>query len=336
MDLWKYLEAELFPERAAKSALTLSDFNSVSLKREEATAFINQVVDESVLLKACRVHQTDSPSGNLSKLSITGPVTERATENTDSGNTYKPTNSVVAYATVKTRSAIDISGEVQEDTIEGTGAQGTIMNAMVTQVANDMEMLSVEGDDSTVGSSALARLLVANDGWHVQTASGSGAHLVDCGGKRASYKLLGEMLLAMPTKWRKNLNQLRWILSPRAAFDITEEWGGRVTDLGDSLRQTGQLPPIHGVQPLIVPFIPEDLTISGTASTSGSFIWLTNPANMIYVVQRDVTIEWERVPRSDKDEGTIHMRTDFVIEEVDAIAKAINVNTDRSTTLYGA
>ena len=332
--LMDILEAELIGTPAQKAALKLADFNSASLTNEEADRFINQVVDESALLKAVRVHRTNSPSGDLSKLNITGPVTEKATENTDSGNTYKPANAVVSYATAKTRSAIDITGEVQEDTIEGGGAQSTIMSAMISQIANDMEMLSIEGDTSIAGATASDRLLKSNNGWHTLTGSTSGVNRVDAGGLRASYRLFVEMMRAMPTKWARDLNKLRWVMSKKSEIDLSEEWGGRVTDLGDTLRQTGALPPILGVAPLVVTLLPTDLTIDGTSGDTGSFIWLMDPTNFIYVVQRELTVEWERVPRSDTDQGTVHMRTDFIIEEEDAIVKAYNVNTDTAVALY--
>lgn len=323
-----------FGELTQKSAQVLADFDSQALSNEDADRFIVQVVNESVLLQNIRVHRTANPSGDLTKLNVTGPVTEKATENTDSGNTYKPANSSVSFATAKTRSALDITGEVQEDTIEGSGARATILDAIVRQVSNDMEQLAIEGDDSITGTTAEERLLKTNDGWHVQTGAGSGAHRVDAGGLRASYALITEMWRNMPTKWRRDRAKLRWIISPNVETDLITEWASRSTDLGDSQRMTGALPKIHGVDFMVVPLLPEDLAITGTAGSTGTFIWLCDPQNFIYVVQRAITIEWEREPRKDADECTIHMRTDFIIEEEDAIVKAYGVNTDTGVAYY--
>ena len=330
MKLW---EEELSVTFGAKQ-LTLGDFNAVSLSNEDADRFIDLVVDETALLKAIRVHRTSNPSGDLSKLNVVGPITERATENTDSGNTSEPVNTVVSFNTAKTRSAIDITGEVEEDTIEGGGVRTTIMNVMTKQIANDMEMLSIEGDDSVVGATATQRLLRTNDGFHILTAAGTGVHRVDAAGTRASYALLAEMLRSMPTKWRKNKADLRWIISANSAEDLADEYAGRLTDLGDRARTGGTLPPVKGIEFLVIPLLPEDLTIDGTSGSTGTFVWLANPRNFIYVVQRAMTIEWERVPRSDRNEGTVHMRTDFIIEETDAIVKAYNVNTDTGVAYY--
>lgn len=327
-----------------KSAMTTADLQSSGLKNEDAERFINSVVGESVLLSNIRVHRTDSPSGDISKLNFTGPVTQKATEATTFTDTSKPVNTTVSYVTKKTVSAIDISGEVTEDNIEGQGGRQTIMDAMTTKIANDMETLAIEGDDSIAGTSAIEKLLKTNDGFHIQTASGSGAHLVSAAGRRASMLFLMGMLRNLPTKYRKNLDRLRWIMSSNVALDLQQELAalnpgyalGNGGALADQLKVSGGLPKLHGIMPLVVPLLPEDLTLDGTAGDTGSFIWLTDPNNLIYVVQRDMTIEWERVARKDAWEATVHMRTDFIIEEIDAVVKGVNVNTNTAAAAYGA
>jgi hypothetical protein len=47
---------------------------------------------------------------------------------------------------------------------------------------------------------------------------------------------------------------------------------------------------------------------------------------LIYFVQRDITIEWDRQPRQDMWEVTIHFRCDFEVENVDLVVIAKNVS----------
>jgi hypothetical protein len=61
-----------------------------------------------------------------------------------------------------------------------------------------------------------------------------------------------------------------------------------------------------------------------------------DPQNLIYVVQRAISTEWKRAPETDSDECYMYMRTDFVIEETDAIVKAYNVNVNSAVAYYGA
>jgi hypothetical protein len=75
---------------------------------------------------------------------------------------------------------------------------------------------------------------------------------------------------------------------------------------------------------LEVPLMPEDLSY-GTAGTDGSEIWLTPFKNLLYFVQRDITIEFDRVPRNDMWEVTIHFRVDFEVENEDLVVIAQNV-----------
>ena len=331
-----------FMSKAAQP-MTTAGLNSRSLMYEDAEKFINQVVNESVFLQSIRVHRTNMPSGSLSKLSISGPVTRKTVgEATEYTETRKPSNTVVEYATVKTTSAIDISGETTEDNIEGPSGKQTIMQAMINQIANDHETLAIEGDDSIAGTTDMEMLLKANDGFLIKTDAGTGAHIVDAAGKRASLRLLSKLKRTMPTKWRRDLTKLRYIMSANVAEDIAEELANvgngnfSQSALTDTMRTSGGLPNLFGIPSLVVPLIPEDLTIDGTSGDTGSFIWLVNPMNFIYVVQRDLTVEWERKPRKDVDEGTVHMRTDFIVEEPDAVVRADNVNTDTTVARYAA
>lgn len=320
-----------------KAALVSTDFNSGTLKHERASAFIDLVVDESALLKAITVHRTDAAAGTIALLNVTGPITSKATQNTEYTNTSKPTDASVAFATAKSVSALDITGEVTEDTIEGGNIKATVLGAMTKQVGNDMEMLAIEGDDSITGTdTATDRLLSCNDGFHVLTADDAKVHDIDAGGKRVSFKLLQAMKRALPSKYKKNPAELAFIMSLNAAEDLAAEWAVRLTDLGDRARAMGMLPNILGIPVLPVPLLPEDLAISGTAGDTGTFVLLCNPKNLVYVVQRELTVEWERRPRLDRDECTMHMRTDFVYHNGDAIVKANAVNADEDATLYGA
>jgi len=321
----------------AADPFTTSGLTSGGTKREQAQAFINQVVDTSELLKLVRVHPTDSPAGDISKLNITGYVTELASENEQGTNTRRPTNTSIAYSTTKTRSMIDITGEVLEDNVEGPGGRNTIMTAMNTAVGNDMETLGIEGDSSLSGSTDEERLKKSNDGWHVLTGADDGTGIVDAGNKRTSYKLLTDMIRTMPIKWKRPMNRknLRFLMSENAAQDLVDEWAARSTTFGDRYRETGEIGAISGVKVEIIPMIPEDLALTGTDST-GTFIWLCDPKNFIWVVQRKITVEWERVPRYDRDECTIFMRTDFLVEEPTAVVKAENVIVDTSGSYYGA
>ena len=323
-------------EEMKKSALTTNDFSATGLlKREQADMFIDLTVDESTLLSAVTVHKTDAAAGEIANLDITGPITEKATENNDSGNTSKPTPDPISFTVVKSRSAIDITGEVSTDTIEGTGVTSKIMQATLKAVRNDREQLAMHGDASISSSStATDRLLKTNNGWLLQLVS-SGT-TADAGGKRVSRAFLSKMFRSLPTRYRRNRSALRWIISSNAYLDMLAELQAINTPVADDVRRTGVLPAYLGVPFLEVPLLLEDMTIDGTSGDLGTQIVLGDPKNLIWVVQREMSIEWLRVPRSDRTEGTMYMRDDFVIADMDAMVIGTSVNTDENVALYGA
>lgn len=320
--------------RKAAAPLITTVMNSASLRRELATRFINLVVDESELLKMVRVKRVNAPSGDITKLNVNTNVTRLATENTTATETRRPVDSALTYTTVKTVSLMDVTGEWMEDNIEGAGGRNTIVKAFTDAIANDMETLAIEGDESVSASDDYSSLVKANDGWHQLTTLALGTNIRDAGGLRPSYQLLSDMLKDMPTKYKRNRSRLKWLMSWGSAQSLVDEFAARVTAFGDQIRQTGQYPAMLGIPVVIVPLIPEDLTLVGTTGTTGSFIWLADPNNFIFIVQRDFRAEWERVPRKDADELTIHMRTDFLVENTAAIVKATDVSVFEDHSFY--
>ena len=332
--------AECHVEYRSKAATPITttqitDSAGVGLKQGVPDKFIDLVVDESVFLKECRVFRTDAPAGDIAKIDVSGYITESATENGTSTETRSHTPSSVAYVVKKTRSQFDLTSETEEDNIEGAGGMTTILNALLKAVANDQETLAIMGDDSEAGSSDYARLIRTNDGFNVLTGAGTGVHQFAAGNKQVSWRMLSDMMGQLPTRYRRNIRDYRFIMSPNVSLQLKNEAQARATGLGDGFwNNNGMLNPL-GVPILEVPYLPEDLTLNGTSST-GTFIWLANPKNFIWVVKRDLKIHREFIPRYDRTEITVFQRSDFVIENTDAIVKATGVLVDPNAARYAA
>lgn len=316
--------------------ITTSTFSSTGgISQELADRFITLTRDESVLLKAVGLHRASSPSGEFTKLDVTGYITEQATEHGSSSETRKPVNTLLEYATKKTRSNFDITSEVSVDTVEGSRGSNVILDALIMAVKNNMELLSIRGDTSIGGSDDLSRLLKTNDGWNVLTTLTLGTHIKDAGAKRPSLELLRRMLMDLPTRYRTNLNELRWIMSANTVLDLVGEIQGRATALGDTAVQGTPAIRIHGIPILEIPLMPENLSVSGTDST-GTIIWLTNPKNFMYIVWQDLQVHQDFRPRTDTTEVTAYMRTDFLVVNTDAVVKATNVILDSTAGRFAA
>jgi len=312
---------------ASKSAVDANSLPNSVLNRQQANRFIDLVVNESVLMQRVRVVRTNRNKGEINKLDLGTIVTEGA-HTTSKASTRVPSEAVVTYDCEKYRSAFDLKTDFIEDNLEGNGIRDTLLNMFSKRIAIDTEMAAIEGDDSLATGdtqSAENNLLGVNDGWSkILQAEVPAAQQIDAGGKAPSKKLYYDMKRAIPSRYRAARPNYVWIV-PSGPYDKWMlDWSDRETGGGDTALANGTVPGPWGIPMLEVPLMPEDLSF-GTAGTDGSEIWLTPLQNLIYFVQRDITIEWDRQPRQDVWEVTIHFRVDFEVENPDLVILAENV-----------
>ncbi len=317
-------------ELMSKSAVDSTSLPNSVLNREQANRFIDLVVNESVLLSKARTVRTNRNKGEINKLDLGTIVTEGA-HTTSKASTRVPTESVVTYDCEKYRSAFDLKTDFMEDNIERAGVRDTLLGMFSKRIAIDTEMAAIEGDDTkTTGDSASTEnnLLGVNDGWStiIQSQVGGTSREIDANGAAPSKILYYAMKRAIPSRYRAAKPSYVWVVPSGPADKWKLDWSDRETQGGDSALSSGLAPGPWGIPMLEVPLMPEDMSYgSGGASTDGSEIWLTPLKNLIYFVQRDITIEFDRQPRADVWEVTIHFRVDFEIENPDLVVYASNV-----------
>lgn len=300
--------------------------NSV-LNRQQADRFIDLVVDYSVLLKQIRVVRINHQKGDINKLDI-GQIATQGAKTTSTFMTTDPTESVVEYDTEKYRSGFDLKTDFIEDNLEGSGVRDTLLNMFTKRIAVDTEMASIEGDDDLPTGDAQSRennLLGVNDGFFkILTDRVPAGQQLDAGGKASSKNLFYSMKRKIPPKYRVAKPDYRWLVPS----SVNDKWmldvSDRATAQGDEAI-TGTVPSPFGIKMVEVPLFPEDLDL-GTASGDGTKMLLTPMMNLIYFIQRDITIEWDRVPRKDQWEVTIHFRVDFQVENEELVVMAHNVS----------
>jgi hypothetical protein len=313
-----------------KSAITTSTLASGGiLSREQFNAFINMVWEYSRFLDTIRTVTVTNKSGEIDKLGYGAPISRGATEATAFTATKQPTFSKVLYDCLKLASAYDISTETEEDNIEGAQIRNTIMTAFSTQVAIDHTDLAINGDSSLEGTDDYSMLRKVNDGLHILTTLAP--NYIDANGKGISLKLLRDGLNKLPEKYRGRLEgRLKWFIPTNPLTDMMYELGSRATTGGDSVySQAPRLAPF-GIGINEEPMFPKDLTI-GTAATDGTFILLSDPNNLIWFIRRRLAMHFLFQPRSDLTEVTAYSRTDFQIEDINALVKIRSVSADAST-----
>tara|TARA_Y100000310_G_scaffold342464_2_gene445865 strand:+ start:854 stop:1834 length:981 start_codon:yes stop_codon:yes gene_type:complete len=306
-----------------QKALETSDlaFGSSRMNRSQADRFIRMTANQSVLLagNVARVVPVDNPKSRIPKVSFTTPVTEKATENTDSGNVVEPTYSFIDYDTEKLRTAIDVTTEVLEENIEGEGHRNTIMSELAVAVGHDYEHLAILGDATTYSADTTqpGRLLKTFDGWYVLGQSGVN---VDFAGATISRTVFSEMIRNMPNVYKQRRGDLRFFCSPSIVQDYRDQLASRQTDTGDAALQGAGDLVAYGIPIIEVPLIPENLDRFGTSEgwTDSTFIWLTFPENLVMVVSRELELYWEFKPRIDAWEATVYSKIGCQIENLAA------------------
>jgi len=314
-------------EMISKSAIDESSLPNSVLNRQQADRFIDLMVDYSTLLKKVRVVRVNHNKGDINKLDLGSIVTEGA-HTTSKATTRNPTERIVTYDNEKYRSAFDLKTDFMEDNLEKAGIRDTLLSMFTKQIAIDTEMAAIEGDDSLdVGDAQTDsnNLLGVNDGWQkILEARVPAAQQIDAAGTAPSKKLYFDMKRQVPARYRTAKPNYVWVLPSGPADKQMLDWSDRETARGDEALSGGTQPPIWGSSWLEVPLMPEDLSW-GTSGTDGSSIWYTPLDNLIYFVQRDITIEFDRVPRNDMWEITVHFRVDFEVENEDLVVIATNV-----------
>jgi len=312
-------------EQIRKATIDGDTLPSVILNRVQTQAFIDETVDESVLLKNIRVARRREPSGEINRLYFGEPVTEDASL-THSERT--PSETSVTYDTKKARSSFDLTSDFMEDIKAASPAEARKMIASMfaKQISNDLEYLAIAGDESISGSTTASdRLLRTNDGFSaIMDDSLPSGQDIDAEGAGVSKKLFFDMIRALPSKWKRNKPNYRFILPPSLAENWTYSISEVATSMGDSATKGIQVKPF-GIPLLEVPLMPEDIEYS-SAITDCAEIWLCDPKNLVMILQRSIKWEWERNPRSDLWEATIHTRSDFLIEIEKAVVRAKNVS----------
>lgn len=333
----------LLRKAAANDMIDTSEVANSILSRQQANAFIDLVVDSSVMLKSVRTSRIDFPSGEINRLDIGNIVTESV--DATGTATHKPTASKIDYDTKKLRSCFDITSDFTEDNLEGAGIRDKLLAMFTKRISMDLEILAIQGDSSlfpaNVDGTLSQRLLGGNDGYLKLLKDGVPAgQQVNAQGQNASTSLFYDMKNRIPARYRVAGPDYRWIVPSRTwdkwNFDLTEIKGDLTAGAAapsSTMATYREMP--GGGKPLGIPMVevplwPTDLgyTVGGTPKTDGTAIVLSPLQNMIFFIQREITIEWDRIPRKDKWEVTIHTRNDFQIENREMVILANDVGVD--------
>lgn len=310
----------------AKADMALSDLTTSGLMNpEQADSFIRIMAQDTAFLQDVRLITMNRPQMYVNKLdlasralrvanqgTITSPLSgEEGTRALSRADRVKVTTSRVELNTYEVIAEVNLPYEVLEDNIEGgaidnTRFQATVLNKLAERIRIDIEDVMLNGDTAS-GDSFLAE----RDGVIKLTTS----NVVNNGGAALDAVTFNEMLQTLPDKFKRVLNRYKFYVSHNKAMQYMMQVAQRQTGLGDSVLVGGQ-----GVQ-----FSPFGVPMVGAASMPGAQALLIDPSNVLFGVQRNMRLEYDKDTRERVLIMVFSMRFDFDLEQEDMVVKATNI-----------
>jgi HK97 family phage major capsid protein len=207
---------------------------------------------------------------------------------------------------------VNLSDQVLEENIEQGELRQTIMQLLSPAVGRDLEEVVINGD-----ASAADPFLAQFDGILCQAQS----NVVDAAGAAISKDLFHDMMKALPPRYRKNKQELRFYTSADGELEYRNTLAERATGAGDKYLET-DTPVLAAGTPIVgIPLFPAN---QGPTNDRTSVI-LTHPKNIVVGVRRAIRIEWERSIRQRAVAIVVTLEADVKFAEEEGVVKAINV-----------
>lgn len=219
--------------------------------------------------------------------------------------------------TTKIKAMCSIQDDEKEDNIEREQFEQTLLTMMGERTGEDLEVWNIFSDSDLTyeaGDSKTKKKFITflsnNDGWvkqsakklqsaDVQTKLGTGTADYDPSAKTI-LKMFDAMIYAMPLRFRQ-----RHLLRFYVPFEVEDAYrnylANRGTPLGDSAQVGFNYPLTYKNIPIIncQSFDAEDVR----EYLDLGYCMLTNPAQLLYGIWKNLTIEPDRIPK--------HERTDY-------------------------
>ncbi|KRW94350.1 phage major capsid protein [Paracoccus sp. MKU1] len=308
------------PEAVRRADLALADLtaNGGVLDPEHQGRFFQRVIDAPTIFREVRSVNMGAPEMKIPKIGFGSRVLRKAPgtggggAQDDGTNTRylpaaqraKPDFGLVEMKTEEFIAEIHLHDDLLEDNIEKDALVDTIMALLAERVALDLEELLLTADTSSSDA-----FLASQDGVLKLLTS----NVVNANGAPISAAIFNSMKKQMPTRFRRNLNAMRFFTSMDVESDYRLAVASRGTDLGDAIL-TGNAPlPVLGVPLKGVALMPEQNGL------------LLNPQNILFGIQRNIRIERERDIRARSWIIVLTMRVAIQIEEEEAAVKLVGL-----------
>lgn len=303
-----------------KGVITSADLAAGGkLNPKQADKFIDYVVDVTGLKNMARIVRFRNEQMDIDKIGVGNRVTVPAAEARDPAVRRGITRTKVTLQPVEVMTPFEISDTFAEVNLEGENVKDHIVQMMARQTGNDIEELAITGD--VLGEAKLESDLIAGgstthyvkdaflalfSGWLRQA---DGGNLVNLGGASVSANIFSQMINAMPIKFRRRRDRLKFLVSPDLEQLFRERISSRATKMGDDALNGEENMKPFGIELVPVPLLPlnppvvEHVTLTGTTPVSlryaniveGSVVVTTstlgNTPEVAYIEDTDYSID---------------------------------------------
>ncbi len=305
---------------------------------EQANRFVRRLINEPTMLRDVRTVEMNAPQRNINRLRfdkriLRSGVSATALDTAAVAGAFDPVAEATARAAPATSQVqlntseviaeVDLPYDVIEDNIElgnigrhqdtsgtpsGGGFIDTVMELMVERTALDLEELLLLGD---VDLGAADPYLDLQDG--VLEITRDNGNINDEAGAAVSKTLFKNGKKTMPDPYLRNLNAMRHYLSHDQETEYRDVVADRATGYGDSTLQGDSPLRAYGSQVVANATIPDD---------EGLFC---NPNNLIWGVQRQMLLEWDKLIRDRVILIVLTLRVAIQIEDAEGCVIHTNI-----------
>ena len=227
-----------------KAAITTAEIVGAGrLNDAQADRFIDFVIDVTGLQGRVRVVRFRNDKLDIDKIGVGRRVAVPKKEATDPAVRRKTLHTKVTLQPEEIMVPWEISDEFVSENLEGEQVEDTIMRLMATQFSNDLEELYIQGDK--LGAARFESELIdggsptdvivdtylqLQNGW-LQRAGAS--HIVDNDGQNITHQIFSDMIVEMPSKFKRNKRNLKYFMSDTTEQLFRNNLAARATGLGD-------------------------------------------------------------------------------------------------------
>lgn len=264
-----------------KATITTQDIVSAGrLNDAQADRFIDFVIDVTGLKDRVRVVRFRNDKLDIDKIGVGKRVALPKKEAIDPALRRKASFTKITLQPEEIMVPWEISDDFLLENLEGEQVEDTIMRLMATQLSNDLEELDIQGEklgplalegDLVDGGSntevIVDTYLKLQDGWLKRAGQ---SHIVDHDGQNISHQVFSDMIVEMPSKFKRNKRNLKFFASDTTEQLFRNNLAARATGLGDSAATSEINLMPFGIElvPLALlpqtPLVTEHLTLDGT------------------------------------------------------------------------